>query len=130
MDIDQMQHYIKLHQTKYLTKLLQSHTWLNTDTIEGNLLSLPSDPKSLLLHCSVLTTTLEQEALQQEMGFKYRHDVMGEILYPMVKCCPNISTHAIILSQYANNPGKASYIALQHLLHYLVTTRTEGIHYW
>jgi KUP system potassium uptake protein len=55
---------------------------------------------------------------------------MGEILYPMVKCRPDISTHAILLSQFMNNPGEAHYIALKQLATYLIATKSEGIHYW
>jgi hypothetical protein len=63
------------------------------------------------------------------MGFKYRH-VMGKVLYPMVKCRPDTSPHAIILSQYMNNPGEADYIELQSVLKYLAAMANEGIHYW
>jgi KUP system potassium uptake protein len=55
---------------------------------------------------------------------------MGEILYPMVKCRPDISTHAILLSQFINNPGEVHYIALKQLATYLIATKSEGIHYW
>jgi hypothetical protein len=33
--------------------------------------------------------------------------------------------HAILLSQYMNNPGKVHYTALQHLVHYLAYTLWE-----
>jgi hypothetical protein len=63
------------------------------------------------------------------MGIKYRK-LMGEILFPMVKCRPDISTRAIILSQYMNKPGEVHYNALKQLLHYLTITKVTGKHYW
>jgi hypothetical protein len=55
---------------------------------------------------------------------------MGEVLYPMVKCRPDISVHAIFLSQYINNPGEEHYKALKSLICYLAATSSEGIYYW
>jgi hypothetical protein len=45
------------------------------------------------------------------MGIKYCH-AMGEILYPMIKCCPDILAHVILLSQYMANPGEPHFLAL------------------
>jgi hypothetical protein len=64
-----------------------------------------------------------------KMGLKYRKAI-GEIMFPMIKCRPNISTHAIILSQFMNNPSEMYYKALKDVIKYLATTSTEGIHYW
>jgi hypothetical protein len=129
MDVEQTRHYIKIHQHKYLTKLSHSHTWIH-DTETTNPIPFASDPKSLtlLLNCATPATAAEQAALEHRMGIKYRH-LLGEILYPMVKCRPDISTHAILLSQFMNNPGEAHYIALKQLAQYLVATKSEGIHY-
>lgn len=55
---------------------------------------------------------------------------MGKVMYPMIKCHPDISTHTIILSQYMNQPGEDHYLALHHLVTYLSHTASEGIHYW
>jgi hypothetical protein len=38
--------------------------------------------------------------------------------------------HAILLSQYMNNPGEAHYQALKSLVQYPVATTKEGIYYW
>jgi hypothetical protein len=70
-----------------------------------------------------------QSALQQKFGFKYRQ-VIGEILYPMVKCRPDISTAVIKLSQYMANPASDHYQAVHNLVKYIAATYTEGIYYW
>lgn len=55
---------------------------------------------------------------------------MGEVLYPILKCRPDMSAHAILLSQYMNDPGEEHYMALKSLITYLVATSLQGIHYW
>ena len=71
----------------------------------------------------------EKITLETRMGIKYRH-VMGKVLYPMLKCRPDISVHAIFLSQYMKNPGEEHNKALKSLVCYLAATHFEGIYYW
>ena len=68
-------------------------------------------------------------SLEEHMGIKYRK-AMGEIMYPMIKCRPDISPHAIILSQFMANPAEVHYEALKDVIAYLADTPEEGIHYW
>mmetsp|Transcript_22056 Transcript_22056/g.31604 ORF Transcript_22056/g.31604 Transcript_22056/m.31604 type:complete len:123 (+) Transcript_22056:550-918(+) len=75
------------------------------------------------------TTTSEQQQLQQAMGFSYR-SVIGELIWPMVKCRPDFAPHVIKLSQYLNNPAKEHYAAARQLAEYLAATIDEGIYYW
>ena len=51
---------------------------------------------------------------------------MGEVLYPMIKCHPDISAHAILLSQYMNNPGEPHYVALKQPIQNLRVTPHVG----
>jgi len=130
IDIDQTRHYVKIHCKSYIQKLHLAHTWIpSTHTHQP--LPFPSDKASLnkLLQGETPNTPEETVALEQRMGIKYRH-AMGEVLFPMVKCRPDISHHAILLSQYMNNPGEVHYTALKAMMHYLVLTSSEGIHYW
>jgi hypothetical protein len=131
MDIDQTTFFIKIHCTKYLKKMMQSHSWVQTHPKAHMALPFPSDANSLvkLIQCVPPHTQEHQQDLEKRMGFKYRH-VMGEVMYPMVKCCPDISTHTILLSQHMNQPGEDHYIALWHLVAYLSHTISEGIYYW
>lgn len=128
VDIEQTKFYVKLHCSKYLNKMLSSHGWLNSPPTR---LPFPSDNQYLkqLQEAATPSTEHEQRALEHKMGFKYRQ-LMGEILYPMVKCRPDISTHTIILSQYSNNPGEIHYSALKTVAQYLANTINDGIYYW
>jgi hypothetical protein len=124
VDIDQTKYYVKIDCTKYLTKLAQTHHgWISNITLGDQPIPFPSDAKSLtkLLQCPTPTTQEEKYNLEKYMGIKYRH-IMGEVLYPMIKCRPDVSTHTILLSQYIENPDEAHYLALKRLVAYLVHT--------
>jgi hypothetical protein len=74
-------------------------------------------------------TIPEKLQLKQSMGFNYRQ-VIGEIIFPMMKCRPEIAPHAIKLSQYMENPAESHYQALRDILSYLANTIHDGIYYW
>jgi hypothetical protein len=82
-----------------------------------------------LLHDPLPQKAEESVALERNMGIKYRH-VMGEVLFPMVKCRPDILIHTILLSQYMANPDEVHYTALKCLVQYLALTPDDGIYYW
>jgi hypothetical protein len=131
MDIQQTKFYIKITCTKYINKMVRLHPWATQQPLSMMPLPFESDKASLqkLLQCILPTMEDEQKQLEEKMGIKYRH-VTGEVLFPMVKCMPDISIHAIILSQYMSNPGQAHYAALKNLVRYLAHTADKGIYYW
>jgi hypothetical protein len=63
------------------------------------------------------------------MGLNYRQ-VIGKVIFPMMKCRPEISPHAIKLSQYMENPAIEHYQAIRDLIAYLAATIEDGIYYW
>jgi len=86
IDVDQTKYYVKLHCTRYLTKMLHHHGWIETQTVHQPLPFLVDKTSIKQLHdCQVPTTIQERQKLQEDMGFSYRQ-VMGEIMFPMVKC--------------------------------------------
>ena len=72
--------------------------------------------------------TLKQE-LEDKMKFSYRQ-ALGEILFAMITCRPDISFATIKLSQYANNPAEIHYTALQNVFRYLRNSVADGLHFW
>jgi hypothetical protein len=129
MDIHQTQHYIKITCEKYLYKMLQNHNWLAT-TNHHHPTPLPSDNHYIqcLEDAIPPSTHTEKQQLKDKMGFN--RQVIGEIIYPMMKCRPDISFHASKLSQYMENPAEVHYQALYQLCQYLATTLSDGIYYW
>jgi len=131
INIKQTLLYVKIHCSKYITKMTSTYTWIEGHKRAHLPLPFPSDKQAIakLIQYPVPQTDTEKKALEQHMGIKYRH-VMGEVLYPMAKCRLDVSVHAILLSQYMNNPGEEHYQALKSLVCYLASTSSEGIYYW
>lgn len=130
VDVHQTRYFIKLTCEKYLFNMLKHHDWLETIPHQ-NPIPLPSEPKYItkLEQAATPTTVAEKDCLRQQMGFNYRQ-VIGEIIYPMMKCRPDIAFHATKLSQYMENPAKEHYEALRQLCTYLSHTIHHGIYYW
>ncbi len=131
MDIHQTQDYVKITCEKYLHKMIQHHQWLQLLPTTSAPIPLPADPTYIqnLEKAQTPVTETQQKQLQQQMGFSYRQ-VIGELLYPMVKCRPDIAFHITKLSQYMANPASEHYQALIHLCQYVAATINNGIYYW
>jgi hypothetical protein len=63
------------------------------------------------------------------MGLNYQQ-IIGELIYPMMKCRPDIAFHITKLSQYMDNPVEIHYTTLIQILKYIVVTPDHGIYYW
>ena len=74
-------------------------------------------------------TDQEKEALEQEMGFSYRVAI-GEAMFAMVTCRPDIAFSVIKLSKFCNAPAREHYLAVKNLFRYLRATIDVGITYW
>jgi deoxyuridine 5'-triphosphate nucleotidohydrolase len=134
MDIEQTKSYVKIHCAKYIQKLQQHYPWLQNNLTNTASTPIPFCSNSAYITKLVQTPTSQlndsaRKELEERMGIKFRK-VMGEIMYPMIKCRPDISPHAIMLSQFMANPAEIHYIALKDLLTYVVATPYYGIHYW
>ena len=66
---------------------------------------------------------------EKDIGFTYKQGI-GELIYAMVTCRPDISFALIKLAQYSARPAKQHFTALKGIYAYLKNTRNEGIHYW
>ena len=71
----------------------------------------------------------EQKALSMKMNMHYRQ-VIGLLIWPMVKCRPDYSFHITKLSQVLSNPAQPHYEALRSITKYLAHTIDHGIYYW
>ena len=129
VDVHQTRDFIKITCEKYLHNMLKQRNWLpTTSTLDS--IPLSADPKYITkLEQAAIPPTMEAKTqLRQRMGFNY-HQVIGEVIYPMMKCRPDIAFHATKLSQYMENPAEAHYEALRQLCNYLAHTITDGIYY-
>ena len=132
VDIDQRREYVKIHNTTYIDKLIQQHKWLQDDTGTSHHHPIPMNPSPQYikeLESAQPLTTDEKQQLEKSLNFGYRQAV-GEIIYAMITCRPDISFAIIKLSQYSARPAKIHYDALISLYQYLKHTKTDGIYYW
>jgi len=130
LDIQQTRFYVKISCEKYLKKMIRGHDDL-LKHVPTNPVPLPADSTYIrnLEIAEVPKIIPEKIQLKEAMGFNYRQ-VIGEIIFPMMKCRPEIAPHAIKLSQYMENPAEKHYQALRDILGYLANTLDEGIYYW
>ena len=98
MDIHQTKHYVKLTCEKYLYKMIKAHDWLLKTPAPVNPIPLPADNAYIkkLEEATVPATVGEKLQLKEQMAFNYRQ-VIGEVIFPMMKCRPEIAPHAIKL---------------------------------
>ena len=63
------------------------------------------------------------------MGFGYRQAI-GELIYAMVTCRPDILFPIIKLAQYSTKPSVIHFEAVKNIFRYLNATIDEGIYFW
>ncbi len=110
---------------------MKNHPWLETDMPTSNFATpMSSDAKyQRELETATPLSDSERGKLEKELGFTYRQGI-GEILYALVTCWPDISFSTIKLSQYSTRPAAIHYEALKDVFRYLKNTMDEGIYYW
>lgn len=82
--------------------MLKTHGWYDPSTLQmdtaNDIIPVSGDKEYLCKLDKAIPPDHQgtQQELQAEFGFKYRQ-VVGEILYPMVKCQPDLSNTIIKL---------------------------------
>ena len=132
VDIPQTKDYIKISNETYINKLLEEHEWLLDDDEISNI-PIPVKNETTfnqrMEHAIPPSDKSGQRQLQLDMGFNYRQEV-GELIFLMVTCRPDISFPLIKLSQYSTNPAEEHYLAIKQLFKYVKATKHEGIYFW
>ena len=132
VDIQQGKHYIKLHNETYIQKVADGHPWLK-DELPTSILPLPIKSEHAynrtLENAKPPETDKDIRNLQLEMGLNYCQGI-GELIYLMVTCRPDISFPLIKLSQYSANPAREHYTALKDIFKYVLATKSDGLYFW
>ena len=136
IDIEQTRDYVKLYNTTYINKMLLRHDWIHKEVNE-NAFDIHTFPVPMIadnayqrkLETQPTPTADEITALEQEFGFGYRQGI-GELIYALVTCRPDISYPVIKLSQYSTRPTRLHFDALRNIYRYLYATKDEGLYYW
>ena len=130
MDILQTKHYIKIHCATYIQRIIQQHKWYESSPTPYPI-PYPADNaySKNIDTANPPEAPTEQLRLSKHYHMHYRQ-IIGEIIWPMVKCRPDISFHITKLSQFMANPAEAHYQALRRIGSYLAQTTDTGIYYW
>ena len=131
VDVHQTRHYIKIYNETYIDKILKNHPWLNTKKPSAHFpLPMRADNDYIrTLEEAEPLTEHERQQYESDIGFSYRQAI-GEIIYALVTCRPDISFAAIKLSQYSACPSKIHFDAVKDIYRYLRATKEDGIYYW
>ena len=131
VDILQSRDYVKIYNQTYINKILTRHDWIHQETSTPSYpIPMKNDPKYLkLLETQPIPTDNDIKSLESEMTFTYRQAI-GELIYAMITCRPDISFAVIKLSQYSTKPTRVHFEAVKEIYRYLKATATEGIYYW
>ena len=134
LDIIQTHDYVKIICLTYLDKISLKHlsNWMKIfDAPMGKPTPLPgweSFIKTFLLAIGD-PDHAHQDKLAKDMGFGYRSGI-GELIYAMVTCRPDISYAVVGCTQSSVCPAEIHYHAVKHILKYLYLTKDDGLHYW
>jgi hypothetical protein len=134
VDVVQTKHYIKVDCHTYINRFWSKYldTWMNKIPLTDNRPTpLPSDPIWLKQFNSAIgpDNPKDRAALETSMEIKY-HIGVGELIWAMTTCRPDIAFASVKLSQSNSNPAKHHYHGLKHAIKYLYMTRNDGIYFW
>jgi hypothetical protein len=70
-----------------------------------------------------------QAALSKRMGINFRKAI-GELIWPMTTCRPDISQAVVKCSQASAAPSETHFNAIKSIFRYLAATPNDGIYFW
>ena len=120
VDVQQTRSYIKLSNAVYIDKILKNHPWLLDEKPPGEF-PIPMRTDSAYLHEIEMAEPLSPQdpiKLEAELGFSYRQAI-GELIYALVTCRPDISFSTIKLSQYSAALVAIHYNAVKGIYRYI-----------
>ena len=134
IDILQTKDYIKIDVHSYIQKFCSKYedTWLSKVLLtENRPTPLPTDPNWIKKFNSAIGPSKfkAQQELATKMQIKYKSGV-GEIIWAMTTCQPDIAFTSVKLSQSNSAPAEHHYHGLKHSIRYLYATRNDGIYFW
>ena len=117
VDIKQSRNFIKIYNKMYIEKILKDKGWLQA-AIPGNhntFIPMHNDVTyNRDIETAIPITHTEISSIEKEFGFSYKQGI-GELIYAMVTCRPDISYPLIKLSQYSTKPSRIHFEAVQSI---------------
>jgi len=134
VDVLQSRHYIRISCTSFITKISEKYqsTWMkHLYAPSARPTPLPTDA-TWLKEFNKATgdpDKTSQALLEKEMHLSYRAGV-GELIWAMTTCRPDLAFASVKLSQSNSCPHKIHYHGLKQALKYLFTSKDDGIYFW
>jgi hypothetical protein len=134
IDVYQTRDYIKIACTSFVNKCCDKYinTWMKTYMMAGTRPTpFPSDP-TWMKKFNAATSDPDkkvQAKLAKEMKLSY-HSGVGELIWAMTTCRPDLAYVAVKLSQSNHCPHEHHYHGLCHALKYLYVTKDDGNNFW
>jgi len=134
IDVIQTRDYVKIDCHTYINKFCAKYldTWLNKIPLtENRPTPLPTDATWIKKFNAAVgpSDPKEQSRLADKMQIKYKGGV-GELIWAMTTCRPDISFTSVKLSQSNSAPAEHHYHGLKHAIRYIYITRHDGIYFW
>ncbi|KAL7544254.1 LOW QUALITY PROTEIN: hypothetical protein ACHAWF_007634, partial [Thalassiosira exigua] len=133
LDIQPIRYFIKVSCETYIDKIMEGHLvkWMTTRDIPNRPTPLPTAQSFMRAYLGAKGNPdpKHQEALATEMGFKYRSGI-GQLIYPFITCCPDITFATVRGSQHSSCPAKEHNHGVRHTLKYLYATKGDEIYFW
>ena len=136
MDVIQTRNYIKISVETYINKIMPKYL---IDPVNLRIekfkaikpTPLPTQKAFETAFCKSVgdPDPQVQAKLAKQMGFNYRSAV-GELIYALVTCCPDLSYGIVRCSQVNARSSETYYNAVKHMLKYLFNRKDDGIYFW
>ncbi len=134
LNILQTKDYIKVSCETYISWISNihlDHGWMKSYLISDR----PTPPPPTPPFMKALQTKqgdpdpAVQRALEKKIGFSYWSGI-GQLVYAIVCCRPDLSFATVKLSQHNTCPGRVHFEGVRHALKYLYQTRSKGLYFW
>jgi hypothetical protein len=135
VDVVQTRDHIKIDCHTYVDKFCSKYlkTWLRKLHIADDCLTpFLTGEKEWIKGLNSATGSINAKVtakLESGMQIKYRAGV-GELIWAVMTCCPDLAYASVKLSQSNSNPVEIHVHGLKHAIRYLYTTQHDGIYFW
>ena len=112
---------------------MQKHisSWLSDHDIPNPPTPLPSKKTFLTLFLNAIGDSDPKIKRDLKISMKISYcSAIGELIYAMTTCCPDIAYATVQASQYSTRPHAIQYHGVRHILKYLYATKDDRLYYW
>jgi hypothetical protein len=134
VDILQTHHYIKISMSTFISKVFEPYLtmWMKSSyPMPARSTPLPSDANWLKKFNEAIgdADPKVQAKLATSMQLTC-HSRVGELIWAMTTCRPDLAYASVKLSQSNSCPHELHYHGLKHALKFLYNSKDDGVYFW